>query len=164
MNTWQDAVVQIVLILISLAFAYMGKILVKNKKAVTLIQVLTPLAKAAVIAAQKLGVDKNLTGAMQKSAAVQSVIAGLSNAGFTKVDQTTIENAVEAAYASLKDTLDNIYGDGTDSKVVVKPSEVVAKTGDSSVKINDSGVTVTAPVIKTDALTEASGSTDTSVK
>lgn len=165
MNTWQDAVVQIVLILIGLAFTYMGNVLVKNKKAVALIQVLTPLAKAAVIATQKLGIDKNLTGAMQKNEAVQAVISGLANAGFTKVDQATIENAVEAAYASLKDTLGKAYGNGTDVKAGLDSNTVALKPSESSTEphgTNDD--TLKAPVIKTDAPTEASGSTDTSAK
>jgi len=165
MNTWQDAVVQIVLILIGLAFTYMGNVLVKNKKAVALIQVLTPLAKAAVMAAQKLGLDKGLTGAMQKNEAVQAVISGLANAGFTKVDQATIENAVEAAYASLKDTLDKAYGNGTDVKAGLDPNAVALNPMESSTEphgIND--VTLKVPIIKADTPTEASGSTDTSTK
>lgn len=165
MNTWQDAVVQIVLILIGLAFTYMGNVLVKNKKAVALIQVLTPLAKAAVMAAQKLGLDKGLTGAMQKNEAVQAVISGLANAGFTKVDQATIENAVEAAYASLKDTLDKAYGNGTDVKAGLDSNTVALKPSESSTEphgTNDD--TLKAPVIKVDTPIEASGSTDTSTK
>lgn len=165
MNTWQDAVVQIVLILIGMAFTYMGNVLVKNKKAATLIQVLSPLAKAAVIAAQKLGVDKDLTGAMQKSEAVQAVFSGLAKAGFTKVDQTTIENAVEAAYASLKDTLDNVYGDGTDVKAGLDSNAVVFKPSESSTEPHGTkDDMLKAPVSKVDAPTEASGSTDTSKK
>lgn len=165
MNTWQEAVVQIILILVTLVFTYFGKVLVKNKQALTLVQVLTPLAKDAVLAAQKLGLDKDLTGAMQHSEAVQAVLAGLAKAGFTKVDQITIENAVEAAYASLKDTLDNVYGDGTDVKAGLDSNAVALKPSESSTEphgTNDG--TPKAPVIKVDAPTEANGSTDTSTK
>lgn len=126
MNTWQDAVVQIVLILVTFAFTYFGKVLVKNKQALTLVQILTPLAKDAVLAAQKLGLDKDLTGAMQKSAAVQAVISGLAKAGFTKVDQQTIENAVEAAYATLKDTLDTVYSQTDSSQGTGEASSAAA--------------------------------------
>ena len=165
MNTWQDAVVQIVLILIGLAFTYMGNVLVKNKKAVTLIQVLTPLAKAAVIAAQKLGVDKELTGDMQKNEAVQAVFSSLAKAGFTKVDQATVENAVEAAYASLKATLDTVYGDGTDVKAGLDSKAPDFKPGDSSTEphvTNDD--TPKVPVTKVDTPAEASSSVDMTTK
>lgn len=126
MNTWQQAVVQIVLILVTFAFTYFGKVLVKNKQALTLVQILAPLAKDAVLAAQKLGLDKDLTGAMQKSAAVQAVISGLAKAGFTKVDQQTIENAVEAAYATLKDTLDTVYSQMDSSQDVGEASSAAS--------------------------------------
>jgi LL-H family phage holin len=154
MNTWQDAVVQIVLILIGLVFTYISKSavsafkgLLQNKQAVSLIEATAPLAKDVVAAVQKLGLDKQLSGAVQKNIAVQDVINALKNKGFTEIDQKAVEDAVERAYAELKSTLDKVYSDAS--------KDDVGKT-DATV--------VEAPVTKVDTPTEASGSTDTSTK
>ncbi|ACO37047.1 putative holin [Lactobacillus phage Lb338-1] len=154
MNTWQDAVVQIVLILIGLAFTYISKSavsvfkgLLQNKQAVSLIEATAPLAKDVVVAVQKLGLDKQLSGAVQKNIAVQGVINTLKNKGFTEIDQKAVEDAVERAYAELKSTLDKVYSDAS--------KDGVGKTDATAVE---------APVAKVDTPTEASGSTDTSTK
>lgn len=124
MNTWQDLVVQIVVGIVALLFAYLGNVVVKNKKAVSLIQVIQPLAEAAVVAAEKLGVTESVTGAVKKSAAVADVKSELAKLGFTTVDETTVANAVESAFASMKGLIESTYNDkGTEDTGKAEPQE-----------------------------------------
>ena len=136
MNTWQDLVVQIIVSVVALLFAYLGNVVVKNKKAVSLIQVIQPLAEAAVVAAEELGVNKAVTGAVKKSAAVADVKAGLAKLGFTEVDEATVANAVESAFASMKDFIESTYKDksteGTDKKEPEVPDKTEPKETDST--------------------------------
>ncbi|KRM08824.1 hypothetical protein FD16_GL002222 [Paucilactobacillus suebicus DSM 5007 = KCTC 3549] len=50
---------------------------------------------------QKLGVTTYIEGEVKKSKAGKIVETALKNLGFTTIDETTITNAVESAYASL---------------------------------------------------------------
>ena len=108
----KDLIVQIAVAVIPILGAWVAKQLLANKQALTLVQVLEPLAQAAVTAAEQLGVTKAVTGAVKKSKAVESVETQLKAMGFTKVDQQTIENAVEKAYADLKNTIEATYTKG----------------------------------------------------
>lgn len=103
---FNDVIVTVLATVLTAVISYCGSVLVKNNRALTIVRALEPLAKDAVIAAQKLGVTQYLSGAMKKNHAVQTVIQALSNAGFTVNDEQIIVNAVEKAYAEQKKLLD----------------------------------------------------------
>lgn len=117
-------IVSIVVAVVVVGLGYVAGVAIKdtagNSKANTLLSILETLAKDAVIAARKLGVDKQLSGLQQKSEAVQRVLDKLDSLGFTKADLKLVYDAVEHAYADLKDQLATIY---PPKKVVDKPKE-----------------------------------------
>lgn len=113
MNNISELIVAIATALIPIVFAWIGKVLANNKKALSLLDALTPLAEAAVTAAAQLGVDKYLSGEAKKSTAVQYVIDGLKSLGFTETDETTVKNAVEKAFSDLQDELYKTYPQAT---------------------------------------------------
>lgn len=115
MNNISELIVAISTALIPIVFAWIGKVLANNKKALSLLDALTPLAEAAVTAAAQLGVDKHLSGEAKKSTAVQYVIDGLKSLGFTETDKKTVENAVEKAFSDLRDDLYKTYPQVTDN-------------------------------------------------
>lgn len=114
MNNISELIVAIATALIPVVFAWIGKVLANNKKALSLLDALTPLAEAAVTAAMQLGVDKYLSGEAKKSTAVKYVIDGLKSLGFTSTDETTVKNAVEKAFSDLQDELYKTYPQATD--------------------------------------------------
>lgn len=103
---FNDVIVTVLATVLTAVISYCGSVLVKNNRALTVVRALEPLAKDAVIAAQKLGVTQYLSGAMKKNHAVQSVAQALLNAGFDVKDEQIIANAVEKAYAEQKKLLD----------------------------------------------------------
>ncbi|KRN31087.1 phage holin, LLH family [Liquorilactobacillus mali] len=96
-----EAVVTLVVAVIGVAVPYVAKFLKSNKTAETLVSILPTLAKDAVVALQKLGVTTYIEGELKKSKAVTYVETALKNLGFKETDATTIQNAVESAYANL---------------------------------------------------------------
>ncbi|MCP9313710.1 oxidoreductase [Liquorilactobacillus satsumensis] len=100
-NSIAELVVSLAVVAIPVLGAYVAKFLKSNKVAATLISVLTPLAKDAVIAVEKLGVTQYLEGELKKSKAVEYVVDALEKLGFTKADKDTIANAIETQYAAL---------------------------------------------------------------
>lgn len=122
-----DIVMAVATALIPVIFAWIGKYLKENKKASTLLEVLTPLAKDAVIAAEKLGLDKQISGEMQKNEAVKRVIKALEGLGFTDVDKQIIADAIETEWAKLDQELKGLYK----NEPVKQPQEV--KVEDSKV-------------------------------
>lgn len=114
MNNISELIVAIATALIPIVFAWIGKVLANNKKALSLLDALTPLAEAAVTAAAQLGVNKYLSGEAKKSTAVQYVINGLKSLGFTNADEMTVKNAVEKAFSDLQDELYKTYPQATD--------------------------------------------------
>lgn len=104
MNT-NELVVTLLATVLTAVISYCGNVLVKNNRALTIVRALEPLAKDAVVAAQKLGVTEYLSGAMKKNHAVQAVSQALLDAGFTVKDEQVIVNAVEQAYAKQRDLL-----------------------------------------------------------
>ena len=104
MNT-NELVVTLLATVLTAVISYCGHLLAKNNQVLTILRALEPLAKDAVIAAQKLGVTEYLTGTAKKNHAVQTVVQALSNAGFTIADEQVIKNAVEKAYAQQRDLL-----------------------------------------------------------
>lgn len=109
MNNISELIVAVATALIPIVFAWIGKVLANNKQALTLVKVLGPLANAAVTAAEQLGVTQAIDGAAKKSTAIQAVKDGLKSLGFTSADDQTIANAVEKAFADLKDSLAETY-------------------------------------------------------
>jgi len=102
---FNDVVVTLLVAVLTAVISYCGHSLAKNSQALTILRALEPLAKDAVIAAQKLGVTEYLSGVAKKNHAVQVVAQTLSNAGFTVKDEQVIKNAVEKAYAQQRDLL-----------------------------------------------------------
>lgn len=96
-----DAVISIVVVIIGVVTPFLAKFVKSNKTAQTLVDVLPALAKDAVVAMQKLGIETYIEGSTKKLKAVKIVKAALMKLGFTEADETIIANAVESAYASL---------------------------------------------------------------
>lgn len=109
MNNITDLIVSLATAAIPIVGAWVAKEILKNKKATATVNALAPLAHSAVVAAEKLGASKLLTGADKKNKAVSDVIDGLDSMGFTNNDITTIENAVEAAFLNAKDEIESAY-------------------------------------------------------
>lgn len=105
--TLTDMIVTILTAIITAVIGYCGSYFVKNSRALSMLRALEPLAKDAVVAAQKLGVTEYLSGAMKKNHAVQAVNQALLDAGFTVKDKQVVINAVEKAYAQQVELLKN---------------------------------------------------------
>lgn len=133
MNNISELIVAIATALIPIVFAWIGKVLANNKKALSLLDALTPLAEAAVTAAMQLGVDKYLSGEAKKSTAVRYVIDGLKSLGFTDADKKTVENAVEKAFSDLKDELYKTYPQATNDAPKITDAQSVAAAAQSIV-------------------------------
>lgn len=116
-NSIADVITAVAVATLPIIITYLSKWLKGNKQAETLVSVLPTLAKDAVVAMQKLGVTEAIEGEVKKSHAVQIVKQALTNLGFTKTDEETLTNAVEAAFAQLK-------ADGTlDAYPQAKPTD-----------------------------------------
>jgi LL-H family phage holin len=100
-----ELIVTVLATVLTAVISYCGNVLVKNNRALTIVRAIEPLAKDAVIAAQKLGVTEYMTGMAKRNHAVQVVAQALSDAGFTVNDEQVIKNAVEKAYAQQRDLL-----------------------------------------------------------
>lgn len=100
-----ELIVTVLATILTTVISYCGHLLAKNSQALTILRAIEPLAKDAVIAAQKLGVTEYLSGVAKKNHAVQVVAQALSDAGFTVKDEQIIANAVEKAYAQQRDLL-----------------------------------------------------------
>ena len=109
MNNWTELLVSLAVAAVPIIGAWISKQLLANKQALALVKVLGPLANAAVTAAEQLGVTQAIDGALKKSAAIEAVKNSLKSLGFTSTDEQTIANAVEKAYADLKDSLAETY-------------------------------------------------------
>lgn len=108
-NSISDVIIAIAIAAIPIIGAYVSKVILGNKQVVNLIQVLSPLAKDAVVAMQKLGVTEFSEGEAKKSGAVKIVTKALTALGFSVADETLIKNAVEKEYALLINELDQTY-------------------------------------------------------
>lgn len=116
-NSIADVITAVAVASLPIIITYLSKWLKGNKQAETLVSVLPTMAKDAVVAMQKLGVTEAIEGEIKKSHAVQIVKQALANLGFTNTDETTLKNAIEAAYAQLK-------ADGTlDTYPQAKPTD-----------------------------------------
>ncbi|MGO2708837.1 MAG: holin [Leuconostoc mesenteroides] len=119
-NSISDVIIAIALAAIPVIGGWIGKVITGNSKATTLINVLSPLAKAAIVAMQKLGVTQYLEGEAKKSGAVDIVKQALSALGLSDADETLIKNAVEKEYALLINELDQAYPQITEEQAKVK--------------------------------------------
>lgn len=119
-----EAVVTLVVAAIGVAVPYVAKFLKSNKTAETLVSILPTFAKDAVVASQKLGVTQYIEGELKKSKAVTYVETALKDLGFKSTDATTIQNAVESAYADLTQ-------DGTLATYTQKTSEEASAETDA---------------------------------
>lgn len=126
MNNWTELLVSLAVAAVPIIGAWISKQLLANKQALTLVRVLGPLANAAVTAAEQLGVTRTIDGAVKKSTAVQAVKDGLKSLGFTSTDEQTIANAVEKAYADLKDSLAETYPQKTADQDTSNQEKVAA--------------------------------------
>lgn len=108
-NSISDVLIAIALSAIPIIGGWIGKVITGNSKATTLINVLSPLAKAAIVAMQKLGVTQYLEGEAKKSGAVDIVKQALSALGLSYADETLIKNAIEKEYAVLINELKQTY-------------------------------------------------------
>lgn len=101
-NSIADVITAVAVASLPIIVAYVSKWLKGNRTAETLVSVLPTLAKDAVVAMQKLGVNETLEGVVKKARAVQIVAKALSDLGFNETNEATLANAIESAYAQLK--------------------------------------------------------------
>lgn len=104
-----EVIVAIAVAAIPIIGTLIGKAITSNKQAATLVEVLEPLAKSAVVAMQKLGVIEYLEGSAKLSGAIKVVQQSLTKLGFTEADETLIKNAVEKEYVALINELNQTY-------------------------------------------------------
>lgn len=108
-NSFSDVVIAIALAAIPAIGGYIGKVITGNSKATTLINVLSPLAKDAIVVMQKLGVTQYLAGEAKKSGAVDIVKTALESLGIDGTNEDLIKNAIEKEYALLISELEKTY-------------------------------------------------------
>lgn len=108
-NSFSDVVIAVALAAIPIIGGWIGKVITGNSKATTLINVLSPLAKAAIVAMQKLGVTQYLDGEAKKLGAVDIVKKSLLALGLSNANETLIKNAIEKEYAALINELNQTY-------------------------------------------------------
>lgn len=108
-NSISDVIIAIALAAIPIIGGWIGKVITGNSKATTLINVLSPLAKAAIVAMQKLGVTQYLEGEAKKLGAVDIVKKALLTLGLSNANETLIRNAIAKEYATLINELNQTY-------------------------------------------------------
>ncbi len=134
-NSISDVIIAIALAAIPVIGGWIGKVITGNSKATTLINVLSPLAKAAIVAMQKLGATQYLEGEAKKSGAVDIVKQALSALGLSDTDETLIKNAIEKEYAVLINELNQTYPQMTAEQAKVK--EAAAKQASELAKADE---------------------------
>ena len=134
-NSISDVLIAIALSAIPIIGGWIGKVITGNSKATTLINVLSPLAKAAIVAMQKLGVTQYLEGEAKKSGAVDIVKQALSALGLSYADETLIKNAIEKEYAVLINELKQTYPQMTADQA--KAQEVAAQQASEVAKADE---------------------------
>lgn len=101
-NSIADVITAVAVATLPIIITYLSKWLKGNRTAETIVSILPTLAKDAVVAMERLGVNEAIEGEAKKSRAVQIVMQALANLGFDYTDETTLKNAIESAYAQLK--------------------------------------------------------------
>ena len=115
-NNIADLIVSIGVVVVPVLAGFITKNVLANKKTLNLISVLSPLAKEAVVAAEKSGVTAYLTSEIKKSKAVQYVSDELKKLGFTVSGTNAISNAVEKAFAEMKTDIEKAYPQKTEEQ------------------------------------------------
>ena len=145
-NSISDVLIAIALSAIPIIGGWIGKVITGNSKATTLINVLSPLAKAAIVAMQKLGVTQYLEGEVKKSGAVDIVKTALESLGINGTNEDLIKNAIEKEYALLISELEKTYPQMTaeqkeaTDEAAVKADELAKAQqalADAQAKVND---------------------------
>lgn len=134
-NSISDVIIAITLAAIPIIGGWIGKVITGNSKATTFINVLSPLAKAAIVAMQKLGVTQYLEGEAKKYGAVDIVKKALSALGLSDTDETIIKNAIEKEYAALINELNQTYPQMTAEQA--KAQEVAAQQASEVAKADE---------------------------
>jgi hypothetical protein len=144
-NSISDVIIAVALAAIPIIGGWIGKVITGNSKATTLINVLSPLAKAAIVAMQKLGVTQYLDGEAKKLGAVDIVKKSLLALGLSNANETLIKNAIEKEYALLISELEKTYPQMTadqekaTDEVAVKADELAKAQqalADAQAKVN----------------------------
>ena len=130
-NSISDVIIAIALAAIPIIGGWIGKVITGNSKATTLINVLSPLAKAAIVAMQKVGMTQYLEGKAKKSGAVNIVKQALSALGLSDADEAIIMNTIEKEYAVLINELNQTYPQMTSEQA--KAQQALA---DAQAKVN----------------------------
>ena len=138
-----EVIVSIAVAAIPIIGAFVSKKVVNNKTALTVVQAIEPLAQAAVTAAEQLGVTEQLNGAAKKNVAIQSVLNGLDSLGFKKSDEELISNAVEKAYADLKDSIHEAYKTTSTTTTTVPVVETTSTTTSTQAPVETSTTSTT---------------------
>lgn len=134
-NSISDVIIAIDLAAIPIIGGWIGKVITGNSKATTLINVLSPLAKAAIVAMQKLGVTQYLEGEAKKLGAVDIVKQALSALGLSDTNETLIRNAIEKEYAALINELNQTYPQMTAEQA--KAQDVAAQQASEVAKADE---------------------------
>lgn len=139
-NSFSDVVIAVALAAIPVIGGYIGKVITGNSKATTLINVLSPLAKDAIVVMQKLGVTQYLAGEAKKSGAVDIVKTALESVGINGTNEDLIKNAIEKEYALLISELEKTYPQMTADQEEVVKADKLAKAqqalADAQAKVN----------------------------
>jgi len=135
-------VVSVINALLVVLIGYLGKLATdtsksaaKVNKALSLVEALAPIAKDAVTVAEKQGALNGWTGAKESEFANEIAAKSLTNLGFSAADQATIANAVEHAWATLKDTLDTAYGKSASEANDDKLAQADEKLADAKAQV-----------------------------
>lgn len=129
MDTFLNALPDIIGIIATLVFSYLGIALKKNSSKNTTLAAIQNVAEEAVTIAEKAGVAQGLTGSEQFKHATMKAQDLLDSMGVKGVSVEKIEAAIETAYAQSKTTLNEAYPKGVESSddKVAKAQEAQAK-------------------------------------
>lgn len=129
METFLNALPDIIGIIATLVFSYLGIALKKNSSSNTTLAAIQNVAKEAVTIAEKTGIAQGLTGSEQFKQATTKAQDLLDSMGIKGVSVEKIEAAIETAYAQSKTTLNEAYPKGVESSddKVAKAQEAQAK-------------------------------------
>lgn len=118
----KQLIIYIILLVIAIIFSAIEQSIRKNhatEQAKAIVDVINLLAPDAVIAVEKLGLDKKLSGSEKMAQAVKFVQSELDKLGFTQADYQTIKNAIEKHWADLSTAgLLDVYAPETPETVV----------------------------------------------
>jgi hypothetical protein len=129
MDTFLNVLPDIIGIIATLVFSYLGIALKKNSSKNTTLAAIQNVAKEAVTIAEKTGIAQGLTGSEQFKHATMKAQDLLDSMGVKGVSVEKIEAAIETAYAQSKTTLNEAYPKGVESSddKVAKAQEAQAK-------------------------------------